>query len=137
MSGSVNRVALLGNVGRDPEVRSFQNGGQVCNFPLATSESWKGKQSGERRDKTQWHNIVIFNEGLIGVVERYVKKGSKLYLEGQLETRTYDDRDGNKRYTTEVVLRPYKGELTLLDSPQRSEGQAPAARDDLDDEVPW
>jgi single-strand DNA-binding protein len=116
MAGSVNKVTLIGNVGKDPETRSFSNGGKVCNFSLATSETWRDKQSGEKRDSTQWHNIAIFNENLIKVVENYVKKGSKLYLEGQLQTRKWQDRDGNDRWTTEVVLQRYRGELVMLDS---------------------
>jgi len=116
MAGSVNKVILVGNVGKDPETRSFSNGGKVCNFSLATSETWRDKQSGERRESTQWHNIAIFNENLINVVENYVQKGSKLYLEGQLQTRKWQDRDGNDRWTTEVVLQRFRGELVLLDS---------------------
>lgn len=116
MAGSVNKVILVGNLGRDPEIRTMQNGGRVCNLALATSESWKDKQSGERREKTEWHRIVIFNESLVGVCERFLKKGSKLYVEGQLETRKYTDQSGSERYTTEVVLRPYRGELNMLDS---------------------
>lgn len=116
MAGSVNKVILIGNVGKDPEVRSFNNGGKVCNFSLATSESWKDKQTGERKEKTDWHNIAIFNEGLVGIVERYVKKGSKVYIEGALKTRKWQDRDGNDKYTTEVVLQGFNGNLTLLDS---------------------
>lgn len=115
MAGSVNKVILIGNLGRDPEVRSFQNGGRVCNLRIATSESWKDKTSGERKERTEWHSVAIFNDNLVGIAERYLKKGSKVYLEGQLETRKYTDKDGNERYTTEVVLRPYRGELTLLD----------------------
>ena len=120
MAGSVNKVILVGNVGKDPETRTFNNGGKVCNFSMATSETWRDKQSGERRESTQWHNIAIFNENLIRVVENYVKKGSKLYIEGQLQTRKWQDRDGNDRYTTEVVLQRFRGELVLLDS--RGEG---------------
>ena len=116
MAGSVNKVILIGNLGRDPEVRSFQNGGRVCNLRLATTESWKDKNTGERKDRTEWHSVAIFNENLVGIAERFLKKGSKVYLEGQLETRKYTDKEGNERYTTEVVLRPYRGELTLLDS---------------------
>ncbi len=115
MAGSINKVILVGNVGKDPETRTFSNGGKVCNFSLATSESWRDKQSGEKRDATQWHNIAIFNENLIKVVENYVKKGSKLYLEGQLQTRKWQDRDGNDRWTTEVVLQRFRGELVMLD----------------------
>ena len=116
MAGSVNKVILVGNVGKDPETRSFSNGGKVCNFSLATSETWRDKQSGEKRESTQWHNIAIFNENLVKVVENYVKKGTKLYLEGQLQTRKWQDRDGNDKWTTEVVLQRFRGELVLLDS---------------------
>jgi len=116
MAGSINKVILVGNVGSDPEIRSFNNGGKVANFSLATSESWRDKQSGEKREKTEWHRVAIFQEGLVGVVERYVKKGSKLYIEGKLQTRKWQDRDGNDKYTTEVVLQGYGGNLTLLDS---------------------
>jgi single-strand DNA-binding protein len=116
MAGSVNKVILIGNVGKDPDIRSFANGGKVANFSLATSESWKDKQTGERKEKTDWHNIAVFNDGLVGVIERYVKKGSKLYIEGQLKTRKWQDRDGTDRYTTEVVLQGFGGTLTLLDS---------------------
>lgn len=116
MAGSVNKVILVGNLGRDPEVRSFQNGGKVCNFSIATSESWKDKQTGERKENTQWHNIVIKNENLITIAERYLKKGSKVYIEGRLESRKYTDKDGAEKYTTEVVLPPFRGELTMLDS---------------------
>ncbi len=116
MAGSVNKVILVGNVGNDPEIRSFNNGGKVANFSLATSESWRDKQSGEKREKTEWHRVAIFQDGLVGVVERYVKKGSKLYIEGKLQTRKWTDRDGNDKYTTEVVLQGFGGNLTLLDS---------------------
>jgi single-strand DNA-binding protein len=115
MAGSVNKVIIVGNLGRDPEVRSFQNGGRVCSLNVATSESWKDKASGERKERTEWHRVSIFNENLVGIAERYLKKGSKVYLEGQLETRKYTDKDGVEKYSTEVVLRPYRGELTLLD----------------------
>jgi single-strand DNA-binding protein len=115
MAGSVNKVILVGNLGKDPEVRTMQNGGKVCSFTLATSESWKDRNSGERQERTQWHQIAIFNENLAGIAERYLKKGSKVYLEGQLETRKWQDQSGNDRYTTEVVLRQFRGELTLLD----------------------
>ena len=120
MAGSVNKVILVGNVGNDPEIRSFNNGGKVANFSLATSENWRDKQSGERREKTEWHRVAIFNDGLVGIVERYVKKGSKLYIEGKLQTRKWTDRDGNEKYTTEVVLQGFGGALTMLDG--RSEG---------------
>ena len=115
MAGSVNKVILIGNLGRDPEVRTMQNGGRVCNLSVATSESWKDRNSGERREKTEWHRVVIFNEALAGVAERYLRKGSKVYLEGQLETRKWTDNTGAEKYSTEVVLRPYRGELTMLD----------------------
>ncbi len=116
MAGSVNKVILVGNVGQDPEVRQFQNGGQVCSFSLATSENWKDKNTGERREKTEWHRISVFSEGLIRVVQSYVKKGSKLYIEGQLETRKWQDQNGQDRYSTEVVLRGFGATLTMLDS---------------------
>lgn len=116
MAGSVNKVILVGNVGQDPEVRQFQNGGQVCSFSIATSENWKDKNTGERREKTEWHRISVFSEGLIRVVQSYVKKGSKLYIEGQLETRKWQDQNGQDRYSTEVVLRGFGATLTMLDS---------------------
>ena len=115
MAGSVNKVTLIGNVGKDPESRSFQNGGKVVSFSVATSESWKDKSSGERKDKTEWHNVSIFSEGLARVAEQYLKKGSKVYLEGQLETRKWQDKDGNDRYTTDVVLRNFNSSMVLLD----------------------
>src|SRR5512143_3285161 len=115
MAGSVNKVILVGNLGRDPEVRSFQNGGRVCNLSLATSESWKDRNTGERREKTEWHRVVVYNEALIGVCERFLRKGSKIYVEGQLETRKFTDQSGQERYTTEVALRPYRSDLTMLD----------------------
>jgi len=120
MAGSVNKVILIGNLGRDPEIRTMQSGGRVCNLALATSESWRDRQTGERRERTEWHRVVIFNEALVNVCERYLKKGSKVYIEGQLETRKWQDQSGQERYTTEVVLRPYRSELTMLDS--RGEG---------------
>lgn len=116
MAGSVNKVILIGNLGRDPEVRSMQSGDQVCNLAVATSERWKDKQSGEQREKTEWHRVVIFNQPLVRIAEQYLQKGSKIYIEGQLETRKWQDQDGNDKYSTEVVLRPYKGELNMLDS---------------------
>ncbi len=115
MAGSVNKVILVGNLGRDPEVRNFQNGGKVVSFSVATSESWNDKASGERKDKTQWHRIAIFNEKLGEIAEKYLKKGSKVYLEGQVESRKYTDKDGTERETTEIVLGRFRGELTLLD----------------------
>ena len=122
MAGSVNKVILVGNVGNDPEIRSFNNGGKVANFSIATSDSWRDKQSGEKREKTEWHRVAVFNDGLVGVIERYVKKGSKLYIEGALQTRKWTDRDGNEKYTTEVVLQGYGGNLTMLDG--RNDGGA-------------
>lgn len=128
MAGSVNKVILVGNLGKDPEIRSFQNGGRVASFSIATSESWKDKSSGERKEKTEWHRVSVLNENLVGVVEKYVKKGAKVYIEGQLETRKWTDKDGQEKYTTEVVLRPYRGELTMLDGGGRSGG--PSISDD-------
>lgn len=131
MAGSVNKVILVGNLGRDPEIRTFQNGGRVASFSIATSESWKDKQSGERKEKTEWHRISIFNENLVGLVERYLKKGSKVYIEGQLETRKWTDKEGQEKYTTEVVLRPFRGELTFLDSANSNRsGGSPSMSDD-------
>ena len=121
MAGSVNKVILIGNVGKDPEIRTFGNGGKVANFSIATSEQWKDKQ-GQRQEKTEWHNIAVFSDGLVGVIERYVKKGSKLYIEGKLQTRKWQDRDGNDKYTTEVVLQGFNGTLTMLDSANSSGG---------------
>ncbi len=115
MAGSVNKVILVGNLGRDPEVRSFPNGGKVCNLRIATSESWRDKATGERKDRTEWHSVAIFNENLVKIAEQYLRKGSKVYVEGQLETRKWQDQSGAERYTTEVVLRAFRGELTLLD----------------------
>ncbi|WP_300441460.1 single-stranded DNA-binding protein [uncultured Mameliella sp.] len=120
MAGSVNKVILVGNLGRDPETRTFQNGGKVCNLRIATSENWKDRNTGERRERTEWHSVAIFSEPLARIAEQYLRKGSKVYIEGQLETRKWQDQSGQDRYSTEVVLRPYRGELTLLDS--RSEG---------------
>ncbi len=120
MAGSVNKVIIVGNLGRDPEVRTFQNGGKVCNLRIATSENWKDRNTGERKERTEWHSVAIFSEPLARIAEQYLKKGSKVYIEGQLETRKWQDQSGQDRYSTEVVLRPYRGELTLLDS--RSDG---------------
>ena len=116
MAGSVNKVIILGNLGVDPEVRSFPNGGKVCNLRIATSENWKDRNTGERREKTEWHSVAIFSEPLVRIAEQYLKKGSKVYIEGQLETRKWQDQSGQDRYTTEVVLRPYSSTLTMLDS---------------------
>ncbi len=120
MAGSVNKVILVGNLGADPEVRRMNSGDPVVNLRIATGESWRDKSTGERREKTEWHNVVIFNDNLAKVAENYLKKGSKVYIEGQLQTRKWQDRDGNDRYTTEVVLQRYRGELTMLDG--RGEG---------------
>jgi single-strand DNA-binding protein len=122
MAGSVNKVIIIGNLGRDPEVRSFQNGGKVVNLNIATSETWRDKQSGERKERTEWHRVSILNENLAKVAEQYLKKGSKVYIEGQLETRKWTDQSGAEKYTTEVVLRPYRGELTLLDGREGGSG---------------
>lgn len=121
MAGSVNKVILVGNLGADPEVRSMQSGDKVVNLSIATSESWKDKNSGERKENTQWHRVVVFNQGLVKVCESYLKKGAKVYIEGQLETRSWE-QDGQKKYTTEIVLRPFRGELTMLDSKGGSGG---------------
>ncbi len=115
MAGSVNKVILIGNLGADPEIKSFQNGGKIANIRIATSEQWKDRMSGERKERTEWHNVVINGDGLVGVVERYLKKGSKVYIEGSLRTRKWQDRDGNDRYTTEVVVAGMGGTLTMLD----------------------
>ena len=120
MAGSVNKVILVGNLGRDPEVRSTQDGMKIVNFSLATSETWRDRQSGERRERTEWHRVVIFNERLAEVAERYLRKGSKIYVEGQLQTRKWQGQDGQDKYTTEVVLQRFRGELTMLDT--RGEG---------------
>ncbi|WP_255683775.1 single-stranded DNA-binding protein [Alitabrizicola rongguiensis] len=115
MAGSVNKVILVGNLGRDPEVRTFANGGKVCNLRIATSETWRDKASGERKERTEWHSVAIFSEPLAKIAEQYLRKGSKVYIEGALETRKWQDQSGQDRYTTEVVLRPFSGNLTLLD----------------------
>ena len=157
MAGSVNKVILVGNLGKDPEVRTFPNGGKVCNFPVVTSETWRDRNSGEKQERTQWHNIAIFSEPLVNIAERFLKKGSKIFVEGQLETRKWQDNTGADRYSTEVVLRPYKGELTLLDNkpetdntqrdsvsesttpvrPQNLENSPSFEVDDFDDEIPF
>ncbi|MDG1531605.1 MAG: single-stranded DNA-binding protein [Paracoccaceae bacterium] len=114
MAGSVNKVILVGNLGRDPEVRTFQNGGKVCNLRIATSENWKDKNTGERRERTEWHSVAIFSEGLVRVAEQYLRKGSTVYVEGQLQTRKWQDQSGNDRYSTEVVLQGFGATLTML-----------------------
>jgi single-strand DNA-binding protein len=160
MAGSVNKVILIGNVGRDPEIRSTTEGTRIANFTLATSDNWRDKASGERRERTEWHRIVIFNERLTEVVEKYVKKGAKLYIEGALQTRKWTDKEGQERYTTEVVLQRFRGELTMLDGrsgggsdlaeeepagaggyggggSSRSGGGSRGGSDELDDEIPF
>lgn len=120
MAGSVNKVILVGNLGADPEIRRLNSGDQVANLRIATSESWRDKNTSERKERTEWHSVVIFNENLVKIAEQYLKKGAKVYLEGQLQTRKWQDQNGNDRYTTEIVLQRYRGELQMLDS--RSEG---------------
>ena len=158
MAGSVNKVIIIGNLGRDPETRTFQNGGKVCNLRIATSENWKDKNTGERRERTEWHSVAIFSEPLARVAEQYLKKGSKVYIEGQLETRKWQDQSGADRYSTEVVLRPYTSTLTMLDgrgdnaggggyggdqggyddrSGGSSGGDARSSSSDIDDEIPF
>jgi len=162
MAGSVNKVILIGNLGADPEIRRTQDGRPIANLRIATSESWRDKATGERKEKTEWHRVVIFNEGLCKVVEQYVKKGSKIYIEGQLQTRKWQDKDGQDRYSTEVVLQGFNSQLTMLDSrgggggaeasdgdfgsqgamPARKPAMAGAGagggkRGDMDDEIPF
>ena len=144
MAASVNKVILLGNLGADPEMRSFQSGGKVCNFRVATSESWKDRQTGEKKERTEWHSISILNEGLADVAGRYLRKGSKVYVEGKLQTRKWQDQSGNDRYTTEVVLQGPRAVLTMLDGAPAGNGQAAGGggvgqsfENDLDDEVPF
>jgi single-strand DNA-binding protein len=152
MAGSVNKVILVGNLGRDPEVRQTQDGNPIVNLSLATSENWRDKATGERRERTEWHRVVIFNERLADVAQKYLRKGSKVYIEGQLQTRKWTDQDGRDRYSTEVVLQRFRGELTMLDS--RGDGgggggdygggggssgppPGPSGGGDLDDEIPF
>ena len=161
MAGSVNKVILVGNLGRDPEIRRTQDGRPIANLSLATSESWRDRNSGERREKTEWHRVVIFSEGLCKVAEQYLRKGSKIYIEGQLQTRKWQDQSGQDRYTTEIVLRNYSGQLTMLDGregggmgagggggsmgydqggggPRQIDGpQEDFSRGNLDDEIPF
>jgi single-strand DNA-binding protein len=150
MAGSVNKVILMGNLGRDPEVKRLNSGDPVVNLSVATSESWRDKASGERKERTEWHRVVIYNENLVKVAEQYLRKGSKVYLEGQLQTRKYSDKEGAEKFTTEVVLTRFRGELVLLDRPEggdRTERPMPAMaaagegrnfqRNDLDDEIPF
>lgn len=124
MAGSINKVMLIGNLGADPEIRRTQDGRPVCNINVATSESWRDKATGERKEKTEWHRVTIWNEGLCKVAEQYLRKGSKIYVEGQLQTRKWQDKDGKDRYSTEVVLNGYGAVLTMLDGPAKSEGKA-------------
>jgi single-strand DNA-binding protein len=124
MAGSVNKVILVGNLGRDPEIRSLQDGTRVANLSVATSETWRDRNSGERRERTEWHRVVIFNDRLAEVAEKYLRKGSKIYVEGQLQTRKWTDQQGQERYTTEVVLQRFRGELTMLDGRQDGGGGA-------------
>lgn len=165
MAGSVNKVILVGNLGRDPEIRRLNSGEPVASLRIATSETWRDKASGERKERTEWHNVVIFNENLARIAEQYLRKGTKVYVEGQLQTRKYQDKDGQERYTTEVVLQRFRGELTILDSRgggeegggfggdsrpalsdrssggQAQSGQAqggqPSYSNDLDDDIPF
>ena len=146
MAGSVNKVILVGNLGKDPEVRRMTSGDPVVNLSIATSESWRDKASGERKEKTEWHRVVIFNKNLAEVAEKYLRKGAKVYVEGQLQTRKWTDKDGAEKYSTEVVLQNFRGELTMLDGKNGGEGgggrgasESPASfqRDELDDEIPF
>ncbi len=151
MAGSVNKVILVGNLGKDPEVRRLTSGDPVVNLSIATSESWRDKASGEKKEKTEWHRVVIFNKNLADVAEKYLKKGAKVYVEGQLQTRKWTDKDGAEKYSTEVVLQNFRGELTMLDGRSggegggsfggggRGAGEAPASfqRDEMDDEIPF
>jgi single-strand DNA-binding protein len=125
MSGSVNKVILVGNLGRDPEIRTLNSGDRVANFSIATSETWRDRNSGERRERTEWHRVVVFNDNLVKVVENYLRKGSKVYIEGALQTRKFQDQSGAERQTTEVVLQKFRGELTMLDGRGEGGGQSP------------
>jgi single-strand DNA-binding protein len=115
MSGSLNKATLIGNLGKDPEIRSFQNGGRVAHLSIATSENWKDKDSGERKERTEWHHVAVMSEGLVGIAEKFLKKGAKVYVEGKLETRKWTDKESHERHTTEIVLRPYRGQLIMLE----------------------
>ena len=152
MAGSINKVILVGNLGRDPEIRSTQDGMRIANLAVATSDTWRDKMSGERKERTEWHRVVIFNERLAEVAEKYLKKGSKVYVEGSLQTRKWTDKDGAEKYSTEVVLQNFRGELTMLDGKGGGDGgggsfggggrgaseSAPSfARDEMDDEIPF
>lgn len=159
MAGSVNKVILIGNLGADPEIKSFQNGGKIANIRIATSEQWKDRMTGERKERTEWHTVAVFQPGLVTICEKYLKKGSKVFIEGKLETRKWQDQTGADRYSTEVVLRPYAGELTMLDSAGggaggnrgndaggydagghdagQDQGYSAGASRDIDDEIPF
>src|SRR5580692_10178645 len=150
MAGSVNKVTLVGNLGKDPETRRLQSGDPVVNLSIATSESWRDKASGERKEKTEWHRVVIFNKNLAEVAEKYLRKGSKVYVEGALQTRKWTDKDGAEKYSTEIVLQNFRGELTMLDTKggeggggggrdRMGAGEAPASfqREEMDDEIPF
>lgn len=132
MAGSINKVILIGHLGRDPEVRTFQNGGKVVNLRIATSEHWRDRNSGERKERTEWHQVTLHAEGLVKIAEQYLRKGSKVYIEGQLETRKWQDQSGADRYSTEVVLRPFRGQIVLLDG--KREGGSDGGRDDRRDD---
>lgn len=142
MAGSVNKVILVGNLGADPEIRRTQDGRAIANLRIATSESWKDKNTGERKEKTEWHRVVIFNEGLCKVAEQYLKRGSKVYIEGALQTRKWTDKDGVEKYSTEIVLQGFNSTLTMLDKPSQSGGEQPQSgngggRGDFDDQIPF
>jgi single-strand DNA-binding protein len=129
MAGSVNKVIIVGNLGADPEVKSFQNGGRICNLRIATSEDWKDKQTGEKKERTEWHSVTLQNDGLVGVAERFLKKGSKVYIEGQLRTRKWQDQSGNDRYTTEISVAGFDGKLVMLDGPKGGGGASSGSSD--------
>ena len=141
MAGSVNKVILLGNIGKDPEIKATQNGSKLASFSIATSKRWKDKQTQEYKDKTEWHKVVIFGEGLVDIVEKYVKKGSKIYIEGEISTRKWSDQQGNDRYTTEVILQGYKSTLTLLDNRgntnQSIDNLEKSGDSNIDDDIPF
>lgn len=150
MAGSLNKVVLIGNLGRDPEIRTTSDGKEIANFSIATSESWRDKVTGEKKEKTEWHRIVVFSEGLVKIIKNYVKKGSKIYIEGQLQTRKWNDDNNQEKYTTEIVLQGYNSTLILLDAKGENNGFAPESysksdnkankdfeNSDLDDEIPW
>lgn len=140
MAGSVNKVILVGNLGRDPEIRTTQDGTKVGNLSLATSENWRDRATGERRERTEWHRVVVFNERLVDVCEKYLRKGSKIYVEGQLQTRKWTDQSGQDRYSTEVVLQGFRGVMQMLDSPNKNNqgsSNAGVSSNELDDEIPF